>query len=194
IIAGPKSNEAYFDEQVAPLLAQDGENGAQRLFDYVGHVTKDEVNRYLCQATAMLFTSTWDEPYGLTLAESLACGTPVIGFDVGASDEIVTPSTGVIGAKEDKDAFIKGFTKIQSISRQACRERALQFCSVAAMVAGYLDLYKAAVAESEQKKGVEAPTDAHLKLNPFIHRNGKSNKAESIIGSSSGLNNIMERG
>ena len=147
----------------------------------------------------MLFTSTWDEPYGLTLAESLACGTPVIGFDVGASAEIVTPSTGVIVAKEDKDAFIKGFTKIQSISRQACRERALQFCSVAAMVAGYLDLYKAAVAESEQKKiqqkkDVEAPTVAHLKLNPFIHRNGKSNKAESIIGSSSSLNNIMERG
>ena len=199
IIAGPKSNEAYFDEQVAPLLAKDGENGAQRLFDYVGHVTKDEVNRYLCQATAMLFTSTWDEPYGLTLAESLACGTPVIGFDVGASAEIVTPNTGVIVAKEDKDAFIKGFTKIKSISRQACRERALQFCSVAAMVAGYLDLYKAAVAESEQKKiqqkkGVEAPTDVHLKPNSFNHKNGKSNKAEPIISSSSRLNNIMERG
>lgn len=60
----------------------------------------------------MLFTSIWDEPYGLTLAESLACGTPVIGFDVGASAEIVTPNTGAIGAKEDKDAFIKGFAKI----------------------------------------------------------------------------------
>lgn len=79
---------------------------------YVGHVTKDEVNRYLCQATAMLFTSIWDERYVLTLAESLACGTPVIGFDVGASAEIVTPSTGAIVAKEDKDAFIKGFAKI----------------------------------------------------------------------------------
>jgi hypothetical protein len=118
----------------------------------------------------------------------------VIGFDVGASAEIVTPNTGVIVAKEDKDAFIKGFTKIKSISRQACRERALQFCSVAAMVAGYLALYKAAVTESEQKKGIEAPTDAHLKLNSFNHKKGKDNKAEPIIGSSSGLNNMMERG
>ncbi|MDN5694963.1 MAG: hypothetical protein L0G68_07805, partial [Psychrobacter sp.] len=101
---------------------------------------------------------------------------------------------GVIVAKEDKDAFIKGFTKIKSISRQACRERALQFCSVAAMVAGYLDLYKAAVAEIEQKKGVETPTDVHLKPNSFNHKNGKSNKAEPIISSSSRLNNIMERG
>lgn len=186
IIAGPKSNEAYFEQQIAPLLAKDGENGAQKLFDYVGHVTKDEINRYLCQATAMLFTSTWDEPYGLTLAESLACGTPVIGFDVGASAEIVTPSTGVIVAKEDKDAFIKGFAKIKNISRQACRERALQFCSVASMVEGYLALYEEAVAENEQKKiqqQIESNTltDARLALNLFKRNNGKDNKLKPFI-------------
>jgi len=62
------------------------------------------------------------------------------------------------------------------------------------MVAGYLALYKAAVAEIEQKKDLETPTDVHLKPNSFNQKNGKSNKAEPIIGSSSGLNNIMERG
>ncbi len=179
IIAGPKSNEAYFYQQVAPLLAQDSENRASKLFDYVGHVTKNEVNRYLCQATAMLFTSTWDEPYGLTLAESLACGTPIIGFDVGASAEIVTASNGIIVPKEDKEAFIKGFTEIKKISRHACRDRALQFCSVAAMVEGYLALYKIAVAEShlqayldKQKKGqraLKAFDIEHEQLKPFIN-------------------------
>ena len=143
IIAGPKSNEAYFDEQVAPLLAEDKKNNEPPLFDYVGHVTKDEINRYLCQAAAMLFTSTWDEPYGLILAESLACGTPVLGFDVGASAEIVTSDTGIIVPKEDKAAFIKGFSEIKNISRQACRQRAVAFCSVSAMVSGYLALYQA---------------------------------------------------
>lgn len=195
IIAGPKSNEAYFEQQIAPLLAQDGENGAQKLFDYVGHVTKDEINRYLCQATAMLFTSTWDEPYGLTLAESLACGTPVIGFDVGASAEIVTPSTGVIVAKEDKDAFIKGFAKIKNISRQACRERALQFCSVASMVEGYLALYKEAVAENEQRKiqqEIESDTlaDARAALNLFKRNNGKDTKPKPFFHSL----NLVEQG
>ena len=141
IIAGPKSNEGYFNEQVEPLLQQDASLGKDKLFSYVGHLTNSEINQYLRQATAMLFTSTWDEPYGLTLAESLACGTPVLGFDAGASSEIITPETGIIVAKEDADAFVQGFNEIKNISRQACYERALQFCSVQAMVEGYLDLY-----------------------------------------------------
>ena len=154
VIAGPKSNEDYYNEYVAPLLIQDGNdsknNGTPPLFDYVGHLSKAEINSYLRQSTALLFTSTWDEPYGLTLAESLACGTPVIGFDAGASAEIVTPDTGIIVAKMDQDAFVQAFAKIQTISRQACRQRAEQFCSVAAMVEGYLGLYKEALQQYEQ--------------------------------------------
>ncbi len=146
VIAGPKSNQDYYDERVAPLLAADKkrqeDKGSALLFDYVGHLSKAQINDYLCQATAMLFTSTWDEPYGLTLAESLACGTPVIGFDAGASSEIITPSTGIIVAKEDRAAFVQAFANIKSISRTACRQRAEQFCSVTAMVDGYVALYQ----------------------------------------------------
>ncbi|WP_201615883.1 glycosyltransferase [Psychrobacter immobilis] len=147
IIAGPKSNEEYFDEYVAPLLEEDKNDDS--LFDYVGHLSKDQINERLSQVTAMLFTSTWDEPYGLTLAESLACGTPVIGFDVGASAEIVTSSTGIIVPKMDKDAFIQAFADIKHISRAACRLRAEQFCSVATMVDGYLRLYEQALESSD---------------------------------------------
>lgn len=179
IIAGPKSNEDYFNEHVAPLLAEDRKNNTQPLFDYVGHVTKEEINRYLCQATAMLFTSTWDEPYGLILAESLACGTPVIGFDVGASAEIVTPDTGVIVPKEDKAAFIQGFAEIKNISRQACRKRALAFCSVSAMVDGYLQLYQAAVANRQQQR-LSHQKDVRQTLTAFNNLNGK---AKPLVGS-----------
>ena len=152
IIAGPKSNEAYFDQYVAPLLDEDKSNGTPALFNYVGHLSKDQINKHLSQATAMLFTSTWDEPYGLTLAESLACGTPVIGFDVGASAEIVTPATGIIVPKVDRGAFIQAFDDIKHISRAACRLRAEQFCSVAAMVDGYLQLYEQALASNDSTK------------------------------------------
>ncbi|WP_296403751.1 glycosyltransferase [Psychrobacter sp.] len=142
IIAGPKSNQCYFDDYVKPLLDQDANlKDTDRLLNYVGHLTKSEVNQYLPQVTAMLFTSTWDEPYGLTLAESLACGTPVLGFDAGASSEIITPETGVIVPKEDSEAFIRGFEIIKLISRKACRDRAVEFCSSTPMVEGYLDLY-----------------------------------------------------
>ena len=171
IIAGPKSNEDYFNEQVAPLLSKDRKNKAQPLFDYVGHVTKDEVNRYLCQATAMLFTSTWDEPYGLTLAESLACGTPIIGFDVGASAEIVTPNTGIIVPKEDKKAFIQGFTEVKNLSRQACRKRAIQFCSVTTMVKGYLALYIKTLEKSHQTPPLATPENSPLSLNTLNNLN-----------------------
>lgn len=152
IIAGPKSNQEYFDQYVAPLLDEDENSGTPALFNYVGHLSKDQINEHLSQATAMLFTSTWDEPYGLTLAESLACGTPVIGFDAGASAEIVTPATGIIVPKLDKDAFIQAFADIKHISRQACRLRAEQFCSVAAMVDGYLQLYEQALENSDSTK------------------------------------------
>lgn len=184
IIAGPKSNEEYFNEYVAPLLAEDCKYNESPLFDYVGHVTKDEVNRYLCQATAMLFTSTWDEPYGLILAESLACGTPVIGFNVGASAEIITPDTGIIVPKEDKAAFIRGFSEIKHISRQACRNRAMAFCSVSAMVEGYLAVYQTAVSkrqqifESNRQKSVQAST--HADAQESIQSNARHDDVRQI--------------
>jgi len=178
IIAGPRSNEAYFNEYVAPLLAEDSKNNGQSLFDYVGHVTKDEINRYLCQATAMLFTSTWDEPYGLILAESLACGTPVIGFNVGASAEIITSDTGIIVPKEDKAAFIQAFSEIKNLSRQACREHALAFCSVSAMVDGYLELYQAAVDERQQQ-GLDYQTSIRQTMTGFNNLDNVHNKEQS---------------
>lgn len=167
IIAGPKSNKGYFNDEVAPLLEQDSLKGEDKLFTYVGHLNKEEINHYLRHATAMLFTSTWDEPYGLTLAESLACGTPVLGFDAGASSEIITPETGVIVPKQDEDAFIKGFEAIKQISRQACRDRAVDFCSVQAMVEGYLDLYRQTLAQLDAKAATtQQPLSKSAKPSP----------------------------
>lgn len=169
IIAGPKSNAQYFEQSVAPLLLQDKQQGSD-LLDYVGHKTKAEINRYLSQATAMLFTSTWDEPYGLILAESLACGTPVIGFDVGACAEIVTSETGIVVAKEDKAAFIKAFDNIKTISRAACRARAKLFCADTTMVDSYLDLYYQTLTPEQQPLSTaqkpSAATPKHLPSMP----------------------------
>lgn len=150
LIAGPESNPEYFASEVAPLLAQDAvENGGRGLLTYLGHLSKDQINTQLQQSTAMLFTSTWDEPYGLTLAESLACGTPVIGFNVGAASEIITDEVGIIVPKLDREQFIAAFAKVHELSRAACRARAEQFCSVKAMVDGYLALYNQSLGQSK---------------------------------------------
>lgn len=152
VIAGPKSNPEYFDAEVAPLLAKDDSaSGGRGLLSYAGHLSKAQINKQLAKSTAMLFTSTWDEPYGLTLAESLACGTPVIAFDVGASREIISDEVGIIVPKLAKDDFIAAFDKVHTISRKACRRRAERFCSVDAMVSGYLELYHDTLRQSQPR-------------------------------------------
>ena len=142
-IIGPKSNADYFETEVAPRLAKHGD-----LIQHIGHLTQPEINDHLKQATALLFTSTWAEPYGLVLAESLACGTPVLGFGVGAMPEIITDDVGVVVPFDtanktfDEQVFVAGFEKIQHIDRQTCRQRAVDFCGAERMVADYLDLYQ----------------------------------------------------
>ena len=172
IIAGPKSNQEYFDDEVAPLLAKDAiDAGGRGLLSYVGHLSKVQINEQLTKSTAMLFTSTWDEPYGLTLAESLACGTPVIAFDVGASREIISDDVGIVVPKLDQAAFIAAFDKVRSLSRAACRLRAKQFCSVDTMVSGYLALYNHTLGQEEPSYHKTDATAALAKMPPARAKN-----------------------
>ena len=133
-IAGPVSNPDYFDEKVAPLLGLDG-------IEYIGHRNQKELAPLLGNAQAFLFTSTWDEPYGLTLAESLACGTPVIAFEGGATREILTEETGIIVPKCNFEAMAHAIVDVANLDRSACRARAKAFCSHEVMVNGYLEIY-----------------------------------------------------
>ncbi|MGB6151342.1 MAG: glycosyltransferase [Pricia sp.] len=133
-LAGPVSNREYFDEQVAPLL-----DNPQ--VDYVGHKQQKELEPLLGNALTMLFTSTWEEPYGLTLAESLACGTPVVAFEGGATREILTECSGIIVPKYDIQGLADAISNVDGLNRGMCRVRAESFCSHELMVDGYLKLY-----------------------------------------------------
>lgn len=133
-LAGPISNRDYFDTKVAPLL---GKNGVE----YIGHIGQKELQPLLGNALAMLFTSTWEEPYGLTLAESLACGTPVLAFEGGATREILTDATGIIVPKYDIEGLVSAISNGSRLERSACRLRAEEFCSHEHMVDGYLEIY-----------------------------------------------------
>ena len=143
-LAGPVSNRDYFDNRVAPLLSNND-------VDYIGHRSQDQLEPLFGNALAMLFTSTWEEPYGLTLAESLACGTPVIAFEGGATREILTERTGIVVPKYDINSMADAILKVKSIERSACRRRAENFCSHELMVDGYLQLYDQILEQSEYK-------------------------------------------
>jgi len=86
IIAGNVPEEAkhkeFFNAFVRPYV--DGKN-----IEYVGPVNDAQKNQLLAGAAALLMPILWDEPFGIVMAEALACGTPVIGFGRGAVPEIV---------------------------------------------------------------------------------------------------------
>lgn len=134
LIAGPISNIEYYNKEVKHLLDDDKVR-------YIGHLKQTDINQVLQKAKVMLFTSTWDEPYGLTLAESLACGTPVVSWDKGAASEILKDTCGVIIPPFDIESYAKGILAAEMLDRAACRQRAEDFCGIDIMVKRYEDFY-----------------------------------------------------
>lgn len=135
-IFGPVEDARYFEEEVAPHLA-DG-------VEYHGHQSAERLRPVVASARGALVTPLWDEPFGLVAAEALACGTPVCAFDNGALEEVVG-DRGFIVAPGNVDALADAMRRIGEIDRDACRARALTRFSVGTMIEGYEACYKDAV-------------------------------------------------
>ncbi|MFD3808697.1 glycosyltransferase [Streptomyces sp. NPDC058611] len=133
-IAGPVSDRAYFEDRVAPLLGDD--------VRYVGHLDRRELADLLGSASAALVTPGWDEPYGLVVAEALACGTPVCGFDRGALSEILTPDCGLLAPPGDVQALAELIPRAVKLDRRDARRRAEEFCSLDRTADAYTSLYE----------------------------------------------------
>ncbi|WP_411104700.1 glycosyltransferase [Streptomyces sp. cmx-4-9] len=133
-LAGPVPDGRYFREQVEPLLGE----GAR----YVGHLDRRGLAELLGTAAAALVTPGWDEPYGLVVAEALACGTPVCGFDRGALSEILTPDCGLLAPPGDVKALAALIPQAMGLDRRAARRRAEQFCCLDRMADAYTALYE----------------------------------------------------
>ncbi len=123
----------YWEQVVAPLL-HDG----VEVIEQPSHAVKvDLVGR----ARATLCPINWPEPFGLVLAESLACGTPVITRPLGAAPEIVTD--GVTGFLCDTPAeMVAAVDRVGGLSPRVCREHAAQRFSAESMVTGYEAVYR----------------------------------------------------
>lgn len=136
ILAGnvPSGHDSYFSERVRPHL--DG-----TMVEYAGPVDDAAKNRLLGGAAALLMPVLWEEPFGIVMAEALACGTPVLGFGRGAVPEIVRDGvTGFICG--DEDEMVRAAGRIDRLSRSACRESAEQRFSQSALVDGYTAVYR----------------------------------------------------
>ena len=133
IIAGIIQDEDYYHSRVEPYL-----DGAT--VEYVGSVGPAQRADVLSRALALLHLISFDEPFGLSLVESLACGTPVIAFGRGSIPEIVKHGeTGYIVA--DVDHAVEAVAEIRTLDRSACRKDAEQRFSNSRMASEYLRVY-----------------------------------------------------
>mgnify|MGYP003365847995 CR=1 FL=1 len=83
IIAGPIFDESYYKNQIEPRI-KDNEK-----VKYVGFVKGSKKQNLIKHAKCVLFPSIWEEPFGLVIIESLACGTPVLAFPRGGVSEVL---------------------------------------------------------------------------------------------------------
>jgi glycosyltransferase involved in cell wall biosynthesis len=126
--------QLFFERRVAPLLGDDT--------PYLGEVSHEEKLRLLAGARATLFPIRWNEPFGLVMLESLACGTPVIAFAEGAAPEVIADGeTGLLCGDESEMA--EAILKADAIERRACRAAVEGYFSVDRMVAQHLELFEA---------------------------------------------------
>lgn len=152
-IAGPITDRQYFDTEVAPLLGDQ--------IRYEGHLNHDRLAQLIGGARAALVTPRWDEPYGLVVAEALACGVPIAAFDRGAIAEIVTAETGVLAPPDDADALGQAAMQAATLDRAACRARAETFCDATVMTAAYEALYRDCIRQAGRPSHPSLHVPAH---------------------------------
>lgn len=130
---GIVQDQGYFDREVLPHI--DGER-----IRYLGPVGGEQRLRALGKAKALLHLINFDEPFGLSVIEAMACGTPVIAIDRGSMPELVTPETGIL-VKSAGEA-ITALGEIDGIDRAGCRRHVEAYFSVEAMADKYIALYE----------------------------------------------------
>ena len=137
VIAGIIQDQAYFAEKIEPHL--DGEH-----VRYVGPVGGEERRELLSSAAALLHLIGFDEPFGFSVVEAMASGTPVVAFDRGSMRELIDDASGVLVATVE-DAIV-AVEKAVSLDRRHVRDSAIRRFSAAAMVQNYETLYRTVVA------------------------------------------------
>jgi glycosyltransferase involved in cell wall biosynthesis len=150
ILAGnvPEGHQDYFDREIRPLV----DDVHVR---YVGPVDDRQKNELLGSAAAFLMPILWDEPFGIVMAEALACGTPVIGFNRASVPEIV--DDGVTGfLVKDVDEMARAIDRVASIDRRACRATVERRFSDRVVVEQYESLYRATMRAADPGSAVRA--------------------------------------
>ncbi|MCF7973546.1 MAG: glycosyltransferase family 4 protein [Phycisphaerae bacterium] len=133
ILAGIIQDRDYYDQYIGPCIDNDN-------VIYVGSVGPVERSQLLGKACGLLHPIQFDEPFGLSVIESMACGTPVIAFDRGSMPELIeNGKNGFLVSHVDE--AIESVARIKEIDRAACRRHVEQYFTVDHMVDEYIKAY-----------------------------------------------------
>jgi len=134
IICGLIQDETYFKEMIVPHLNNDD-------IIYAGNAGKEMRNELLGNALALLHPVNFKEPFGLSVAEAMYCGTPVIAFNRGSMPELILHGkTGFLVKNEYEAADV--LPQIRDIKRTDCHQWTKQKFTSERMVSDYLEVYR----------------------------------------------------
>jgi glycosyltransferase involved in cell wall biosynthesis len=134
LIAGIIQHPEYFRERVEPFIDED-----QIIF--LGHAGPEKRKELLGNAIALLHPIHFNEPFGLSVAEAMFCGTPVIAYNRGSMPELI--ANGVSGFLVNNiEEAANAVNKIGHVSRRKCYEYATAKFSYETMIDKYIEAYK----------------------------------------------------
>ena len=134
VIAGIVQDQSYFDELVRPRL--DDEH-----VSFIGAVSGDDRSELLGGAHALLHLIDFDEPFGYSVVEAMACGTPVIAFARGSMQELI--DEGITGfLVTGVDGAVAAVERVPALDRTAIRATAIDRFGVGRMVDEYIAAYE----------------------------------------------------
>ncbi len=133
IISGLIQDEGYFNQKIKPLVND-------KSIIYVGNSGPVQRNKLLGKAAALLHPVSFEEPFGLSVAEAMMCGTPVIAFNRGSMPELIRDGkTGFL--VNTVDEAVAALEKLETIQRNECRAWSLSRFSIEKMIDGYETVY-----------------------------------------------------
>lgn len=134
VLCGPVQDRRYFAEEIEPHV--DGDR-----VRYLGSVGREDRAAVLGAAACLLHPIAFAEPFGLSVVESMVCGTPVVAYARGSMPELV--EDGVTGVLVDGvESAVAGVARAEGFDRAACRSAAEQRFSAGRMVDDYVDVYE----------------------------------------------------